>query len=75
MVQKEKVLLILREMNNRYKFFTMKTRITLAVMMLFLGLNVTFSQTASSEECGTKLSIYHEYVKADNFDAAYEPWM
>lgn len=62
-------------MTNRYNFFTMKTRITLAVMMLFLGLNVSFSQTASSEECNTKLSIYHEYVKADNFDAAYEPWM
>ncbi len=40
--------------------------------MLFV-LNISFAQ--QDEECMTKLSIFHEYVKAKNFDAAYEPWM
>ena len=48
----------------------MKTKITL-LLALFLGLNVGFAQT---EECPNKTSIFHEYVKAQNFDAAYEPW-
>ena len=51
----------------------MKTKITLALTFLFLGLYVGFSQ--QDEECMTKLSIFHEYVKAKNYDAAYEPWM
>lgn len=50
----------------------MKTKITLLVL-LFIGLNVGFAQ--QDEECITKLSIFHEYVKAKNYDAAYEPWM
>ena len=49
----------------------MKTKITL-LALLFLGLNFSFAQ---QEEAMTKLSIFHEYVKAKNFDAAYEPWM
>ena len=53
----------------------MKTRITLVVLiMTFLSGVSTFTQ-AQNEECMTKLSIFHEYVKAENFDAAYEPWM
>ncbi|HEX9600037.1 MAG TPA: hypothetical protein VF985_00975, partial [Mariniflexile sp.] len=35
--------------------------------------NIGFAQ--QDEECMTKLSIFHEYVKAKNYDAAYEPWM
>ncbi|WP_136482017.1 tetratricopeptide repeat protein [Cognatitamlana onchidii] len=50
----------------------MKTRITLLVL-LFIGFNIGFAQ--QDEECITKLSIFHEYVKAKNYDAAYEPWM
>ena len=50
----------------------MKTKITLLVL-LFIGLNVGFAQ--QDEECLTKLSIFHEYTKAKNYDAAYEPWM
>ena len=50
----------------------MKTKITLLTLMLFV-LNISFAQ--QDEECMTKLSIFHEYVKAKNFDAAYEPWM
>ena len=50
----------------------MKTKITLLVL-LFIGLNVGFAQ--QDEECITKLSIFHEYTKAKNYDAAYEPWM
>ena len=50
----------------------MKTKITL-LTILFLGLGFGFSQ--GNEEAMTKLSIFHEYVKAGNYDAAYEPWM
>ncbi|WP_242202238.1 tetratricopeptide repeat protein [Aestuariivivens insulae] len=50
----------------------MKTKITLLALLLF-ALNISFAQ--QDEECMTKLSIFHEYVKAKNFDAAYEPWM
>ena len=51
----------------------MKKKITLLFTLLFIGLNIGFAQ--QDEECMTKLSIFHEYVKAKNFDAAYEPWM
>ncbi len=50
----------------------MKTKITL-LALLFVGLNLGFAQ--QDEECMTKLSIFHEYTKAKNYDAAYEPWM
>ncbi|WP_038533756.1 tetratricopeptide repeat protein [Formosa agariphila] len=51
----------------------MKMKVTLVVAMLCLGLTQGFAQ--SQEECTTKLSIFHEYVKAKNYDAAYTPWM
>ena len=50
----------------------MKTKITLLLALFFVGI-VGFAQ--QDEECMTKLSIFHEYVKAKNFDAAYQPWM
>lgn len=50
----------------------MKAKITL-LTLLFIGLNFGFAQ--QDEECVTNLSIFHEYVKSKNFDAAYEPWM
>ena len=51
----------------------MKTRITFLLAFLFFVSNLSFAQ--QDEECMTKLSIFHEYVKAKNFDAAYQPWM
>lgn len=51
----------------------MKTKITLLLTLLFIGVNVGFAQ--QDEECMAKLSIFHEYVKSKNYDAAYEPWM
>lgn len=51
----------------------MKTRITLILALLFFVSNISFAQ--QDEECMTKLSIFHEYVKAKNYDAAYQPWM
>ncbi|TYB79189.1 hypothetical protein [Bizionia myxarmorum] len=51
----------------------MKTKITLLAVMLFLGFQAVNAQ--QDEECMTKLSIFSEYAKAKNFDAAYEPWM
>lgn len=50
----------------------MKTKITLLLTLFFVGF-ASFAQ--QDEECMTKLSIFHEYVKAKNFDAAYQPWM
>ena len=50
----------------------MKTKIALLLTLFFAGV-VGFAQ--QDEECMTKLSIFHEYVKAKNFDAAYQPWM
>lgn len=50
----------------------MKTRITF-LLTLLIGLSFGFAQ--QDEECMTKLSIFHEYVKAKNYDAAFEPWM
>ncbi|RSK41931.1 tetratricopeptide repeat protein [Mangrovimonas spongiae] len=49
----------------------MKTKITLLITVLFLGLGVT---TAQNEDLNT-LSIMTEYAKAKNFDAAYKPFM
>ncbi|MFG6686250.1 tetratricopeptide repeat protein [Mariniflexile sp. HNIBRBA6329] len=50
----------------------MKTKFTFLLAFLFIGLNIGFAQ---DEEAMTKLSIFHEYVKAKNYDAAYQPWM
>ena len=60
-------------MTNSFKFNIMKTKITLLITVLFLGLNFGFAQ--QDEECMTNLSIFSEYVKSKNYDAAYEPWM
>ena len=51
----------------------MKTKFTLFLAVVFMGLNMGFAQ--QDEECMTKLSIFHEYVKAKNYEAAYQPWM
>ena len=51
----------------------MKTKITFLIAFLFVCFNTSFAQ--QDEECVTKLSIFHEYAKAKNYDAAYEPWM
>jgi tetratricopeptide (TPR) repeat protein len=58
-------------MTNSVKIITMKTKITLVLTLLFLVVNVSFGQ---QEECMTKLSIFHEYVKGKNYEAAVEPW-
>ena len=51
----------------------MKTKITLLALMLFLGFNVVNAQ--QDEECMTNLSIFSEYEKAKNYDAAFDTWM
>ena len=60
-------------MTNSFKFNIMKTKFTLLLTLLFLGFNFGFAQ--QDEECMTNLSIFSEYVKSKNYDAAYEPWM
>lgn len=47
--------------------------ITLLFSLLFIG--VSNIQAQEEQDCISKLSIFHEYVKAKNFDAAIEPWM
>ncbi len=51
----------------------MKTKITFLVMMLFISVNAVLAQ--GQEEDMATLSIFDQYVKAKNYDAAYEPWM
>ncbi len=53
----------------------MKTKITLLIAFLFLGLNSVSAQGQGQEEDMNTLSIFSEYAKAKNYDAAYEPWM
>ena len=60
-------------MTNSFNINIMKTKITLLLTVLFLGLNFGFAQ--QDEECMTNLSIFSEYVKSKNYDAAFEPWM
>ena len=47
-------------------------RLLIVLSFLFFSLNVS-SQT--NEDDINSLSIFSEYVKAKNYDAAYEPWM
>jgi len=42
--------------------------------MFFLGFNATNAQSSQEEDMNT-LSIFSEYAKAKNYDAAYGPWM
>ena len=51
----------------------MKTKITLLIAVLALTFNFSFSQ--SNEEDMNTLSIFVEYAKAKNYDAAFTPWM
>ncbi|NNK87174.1 MAG: hypothetical protein HKO90_02735 [Flavobacteriaceae bacterium] len=51
----------------------MRTKITILMTALALTFNIGFSQ--SNEEDMNTLSIFVEYAKAKNYDAAYTPWM
>ena len=51
----------------------MKTKITL-LLMLFISFNVVLAQDNNEKDMET-LSIFVEYAKAKNYDAAYGPWM
>lgn len=50
----------------------MKTKITL-LLMLFIGFNLALAQ--DNEEDINTLSIFDQYAKAKNYEAAYGPWM
>ena len=52
----------------------MKTKITILLVFLFLGANILSAQQGHEEDMAT-LSIFNEYAKAKNYDAAYGPWM
>ena len=50
----------------------MKTRITFIIAFVYVSLTNVFGQ--NQEDIQT-LSIFSEYVKSKNYDAAYAPWM
>ena len=47
-------------------------RLIIVLSFLFVTLNVN---SQINEDDINSLSIFSEYVKAKNYDAAYEPWM
>ncbi|RLD28458.1 MAG: hypothetical protein DRI75_06650 [Bacteroidetes bacterium] len=51
----------------------MKTKITL-LLMCFIGFNVVLAQEGQEENLAT-LSIFDQYAKAKNYEAAFSPWM
>lgn len=57
----------------------MRKNITTLAMSLFLliGIGNVYAQDkygAEPDKCKTNLSIFYEYAKVKNYDAAYEPW-
>ena len=50
----------------------MKTKTSIILTILFLSIT---SITAQTQEELQKLSIFSEYVKAKNYNAAYAPWI
>lgn len=50
----------------------MKTNITLLILFLTISISTTWAQ---NEQDFQTLSIFSEYVKSKNYDAAYTPWM
>jgi len=50
----------------------MKSKLLLTLLVLLLGASKIDAQTEAELE---KLSIFSEYVKSKNYDAAYAPWM
>jgi len=60
-------------MTNEIKLNIMKTKFTLLLAVLFLSFNYVAAQ--STEEDMNTLSIFSEYAKAKNYDAAFTPWM
>jgi tetratricopeptide (TPR) repeat protein len=51
----------------------MKAKFTLLLVMLFMGTNLLSAQ--GNEEDMATLSIFDQYAKAKNYDAAFGPWM
>jgi tetratricopeptide (TPR) repeat protein len=51
----------------------MKTNVILLLVSLLAGTNIITAQ--GNEEDMATLSIFNEYAKAKNYDAAYGPWM
>jgi tetratricopeptide (TPR) repeat protein len=43
--------------------------------LLFISIFITFSFSQQNEDDINSLSIFSEYAKAKNYDAAYTPWM
>ena len=62
-------------MTNDIKLNIMKTKITILLTVLFFSFNFVAVQAQPNQEDMNTLSIFSEYAKAKNYDAAYTPWM
>ncbi|MCF6214029.1 MAG: hypothetical protein L3J45_08400 [Flavobacteriaceae bacterium] len=54
------------------------TKILIVSFVMIVGLQPAVAQNSLGEQpekCTTNLSIFYEYAKAKNYDAAYEPWI
>jgi len=54
------------------------TKILIVSFVLITGLQSVVAQNNlgdNPEKCTTNMSIFYEYAKANNYEAAYEPWM
>lgn len=54
------------------------TQILILSFVITIGFQSAFAQNdlgKEPEKCSTNLSIFYEYAKSKNYDAAYEPWL
>jgi len=51
----------------------MKKNFQILTLAFFSVFGILTTQ-AQDQDCATKLSIYSEFAKVKNYDAAYEPW-
>ena len=53
----------------------MKTKITVLLIALSLGFNMSYGQEGQNEDCVNNLSLFDTSAKSKKFDDAYGPWM
>ena len=77
MVQKKGDLLKFKLINTTKMKKTITTSALALSLFLLMGLGNVFAQDklgSDPDKCRTNLSIFYEYAKVKNYDAAYEPW-
>ena len=61
-------------MINQRNIRTMKTRVTIALVVLFGMSSIGVNAQLSAEDCATTGSVFYESAKVGNYDAAYVPF-